>query len=122
MFDLIYGISIFTHFDEDYQFAWLKEMRRIAKADSILLFTIRDEFKLSCLNENHRNSIEKEFSKSGFCCFETPVWKDTFPDFYKGTWHSRDYIYREWSKYFEIIDYLPGVAWCQQTIVLLRKR
>ncbi|PWT94737.1 MAG: hypothetical protein C5B55_02270, partial [Blastocatellia bacterium] len=30
-FDFIYAISVFTHLDEDHQFCWLQELRRIAK-------------------------------------------------------------------------------------------
>lgn len=35
-FDFIYAISIFTHLDEEYQFQWLKELKRVSKQKGIL--------------------------------------------------------------------------------------
>jgi hypothetical protein len=30
---------------------------------------------------------------------------DGLPDFYQETFHTREYIYREWAKYFEVLHY-----------------
>ncbi len=39
LFDIIYGISIFTHLSKDMHFEWIKELHRILNKDGILLLT-----------------------------------------------------------------------------------
>lgn len=39
-FDLIYAISVFTHLDEDCQFRWLDELKRITGPKGIVLLTL----------------------------------------------------------------------------------
>src|SRR5207248_1785974 len=38
-FDLVYAVSVFTHIDEEYQFRWLDELRRITKPRGIVIVT-----------------------------------------------------------------------------------
>src|SRR5262245_29447921 len=39
-FDLVYGISVFTHLNEDMQFSWLSDLRRITRPGGYLLLTV----------------------------------------------------------------------------------
>ena len=40
-FDVIYGISVFTHLTESVQFAWLKELRRLVDRGSPVIGAVR---------------------------------------------------------------------------------
>ncbi|MCE4064213.1 class I SAM-dependent methyltransferase [Chryseobacterium gleum] len=46
-FDIIYGISIFTHLSEKMHIEWIKELRRVLKKDGILIVSLQgNNFKL----------------------------------------------------------------------------
>lgn len=117
-FDFIFAISVFTHLDEAYQFAWLKELHRIAQPGAILVLSVHGEPIYERLPMAEKKIIRHEgfFYKRG----ETGRLKlDGLPDFYQNSYHSREYIRREWSKYFQVIDQkLRGIGDYQDAVVL----
>lgn len=52
--DLVYALSVFTHWGQDLQFAWMDEMRRIIKPGGHLLMTTHGASYLSGLDEEER--------------------------------------------------------------------
>jgi hypothetical protein len=44
------------------------------------------------------------------------------PDFYQSAFHTKDYIYQQWSAYFDIVRYEERGINNHQDAVLLRKR
>ena len=103
-FDFIYAISVFTHLDEDYQFRWLDELRRIAKPGAVLLLTV-DSSRVG----------EKDF------VFQRSYEEGLFPAWYQNAFHSRDYVFENFGKYFEVIGHFPRALNNMQDVVLLRK-
>ena len=59
-FDIIYGISIFTHLSEEMHYAWFKELIRILKPGGIVLLTLQGTAFIEKLTGN-----EKQQFKSG---------------------------------------------------------
>ena len=47
--------------------------------------------------------------------------RDGLPDFYQASFHSKEYVLREWSKYFEVLAYAEAAISMHQDAVLLRK-
>jgi hypothetical protein len=47
---------------------------------------------------------------------------DKLPDFYQSAFHTKDYIYQQWSAYFDIVRYEERGINNHQDAVLLRKR
>ena len=104
-FDFIYVVSVFTHLDEDYQFLWLEELRRIARPGGILVVTLHG------LENNDKGFV-----------FERSYEKGLFPSWYQNTYHSKNYVFANFGRYFEVLDYIPGGMNKKQDAVVLRKR
>lgn len=117
-FDLIYSISVFTHLDEKMQFQWLEELHRAARPGGHLLLTVHGDYHISRVPAELQALIRE---KGIFYDWTTEL-TEGLPDFYKATYHTRDYVEREWSRYFEILAYLPRGNEGHQDLVVCRKR
>jgi 2-polyprenyl-3-methyl-5-hydroxy-6-metoxy-1,4-benzoquinol methylase len=56
-FDLVYALSVFTHFPEDLQLAWMSELSRILKPGGHLLMTTHGETFLPYMGEEDRKKF-----------------------------------------------------------------
>jgi SAM-dependent methyltransferase len=117
MFDLIYSVSIFTHLPEDMQLAWLSELRRIARPEAYLILTTHGEKQFSQLPVESLKIIQEK----GFYYDGNVDWAvEGLPSFYKVAYHSEQYIRREWSKYFNVVKFVPQGLDNRQDIILLQ--
>jgi SAM-dependent methyltransferase len=117
-FDLIYGISVLTHLNEKYQYAWLKELQRIAKPGAIVILTVHGDHKA------HMDLDDKEylqFRSNGFL-YKQIVEKGGLhglPEFYQATYHSREYVESIWSRFFKVSVYARhGPMWLQDLVLM----
>jgi SAM-dependent methyltransferase len=120
-FDLIYAISVFTHLDEKFQHAWLKELHRIAMPTAIIILSVHGEYCIKTLSP----AIQSQIHSNGFMFVTGATGKlklDKLPDFYQTAFHTKGYIYREWTKYFEVAHYVDRGINNHQDAVILRKR
>ena len=121
MFDLVFGISVFTHLPEDMQFQWLEELRRITKPAGYAILTTHGEKHYRKFDLAYLEIMEKK----GFFYsdFGSNYGKSiSLPDFYQGTYHSHAYIRREWNKYFDVIDITALGMQNHQDVTLLQRR
>ena len=120
--ELIYGSSVFTHLDEEHQFKWLEELKRISAPEGYLILSFREWYNVNQIADQAMKAhIEAEMKKKGLSYVRTNFWKGVFPDWYGGTYHTPDYIERTWGKYFDIITTVPpGVV--TQTCALLKNK
>ena len=119
-FDFILGISVFTHLPEDMQFEWLAELRRIAKPGGFLVLTTHGEEHYGKLDADVREIMRtRGFFYGDFGWnYGRSV---SLPDFYQTAYHSHDYIRREWSRFFEIVEIRAlGLERHQDTVLLRR--
>jgi SAM-dependent methyltransferase len=112
-FDLIYGISVFTHLPEDMQFAWLDELRRITRPGGYLA--------LSTHGEHHADWGDDAAARQKGFVYKVHQNVPGLPDFYQGACHTEEYIRREWGKYFEVLGLAYRGLDNWQDIVFLRK-
>ncbi len=98
-FDIIYGISVFTHLSKEMHFAWFNELIRVLKPEGILFLTLHgDAFKVK-LTETEIIKFEKGelVVKSN-----TKEGHRTFADFQPVS------FVKEIVNSNEILEYIPG--------------
>jgi SAM-dependent methyltransferase len=117
-FDLIYAISVFSHLDEDFQFYWLNELRRITKPGGIVLLSIHSSFYL----DNLEAAMVAEIKAKGMLFVVSDGWKNIFPDWYQIALHTKEYILDKYARYFDILEYIPGGMNTAQELVVLQRR
>ena len=121
-FDLAIGTSVFTHLTEPVQFEWLAELRRVVRPGGILLMSFLGDaaiqvFKLTGSQVRLRN-------KTGFLDLTKNKILDGYvpeEDYYRDVFHTTEYIRREWGKYFEVVETIPGGLIVQDLAVLRRR-
>jgi SAM-dependent methyltransferase len=119
-FDLVYGVSVFTHLDEENQNAWLHELERVTRSGAVLLLTVHGDLTTSGLSPAEI-ALTRERGLF-FKVFQTGRYKpDGLPDFYQSTFHTREYVNQAWSQFFEVVAYLPREMNGHQDIVLLKR-
>jgi len=122
-FDLMIGISVFTHLTEDVQEEWLSELRRLAAPGAVLLMTIHGMtsfMRSGGLKPLLKFSLSRGFLDVGDCT-DLGDFIDN-PHYYRGIFHSAKYIKKHWSKHFDIVTIIPGYIGNNQDLVILRNR
>lgn len=100
-FDIVYCLSVFTHLDEPMQDLWLSELSRILKPSGVLLFTVFGAATWGLMDGEEQSRLERE----GLVHKRSEKLRGLVPDWYHTTWHSKDYIIRRLSAWFENIHY-----------------
>lgn len=118
-FDLVYAGSVFTHLNEDYQYRWLEELNRVTMPKGIVVITIHG---IHAYNIRRRQDVKKDVSKEGIVFEMSNTWEEIFPAWYQSTYHTKEYIYDNFSKYFDVLEYIPRGMGGIQDIIILQKR
>jgi SAM-dependent methyltransferase len=116
-FDLVYSISVLTHLDEERQVRWLEELRRVTAPGGIVVVTVMGDGILPELREDERHAVRER----GMVFIRTGRWRGMFPDWYQVTVHRPDYARELFSRFFELVAYLPGGLSEQQDFAVLRR-
>jgi SAM-dependent methyltransferase len=121
-FDLVYGISVFTHLSAEHEAVWLKELQRIIKPDGLVIVTVRGE-DMARKAVTPGSEEEAVLLREGIVFRAPPngFRKEGRPDCYGNTYHTRQYVMERYSQEFEICDYVEhGVR--KQDVLVLKKR
>lgn len=120
-FDVVYTISLFTHLDEQSQFDWLVELARILKPGGHLLATLHGAYALASCSSSEKSSL----AYRGFhyrVDHKGALKLDGLPDSYQTAFHTKEYVEREWSRYFDVVRYHEGGLHGHQDVVVLQKK
>jgi len=121
-FDLILCFSVFTHLDEGHQDAWLAELARVSKPSGLVMATVHGD----CSWRHHvqwsqNRKLAKRLARRGFLYRHDDGWGDFYPDFYHTAFHQAFYIRRHWSRWFDVLDIVPGEHAGAHDFVVLRR-
>ncbi len=120
-FDLIISLSVFTHLSREVQFLWLREMQRILAPGGLFVATVHGEF--ATLLKFPGKDI-KEFLKDGiYDVLEDGSLEGIAPGgYYRAVFQTNEYTLKEWSRYFEILEYKEGGVGHNQDVVVMMRR
>jgi SAM-dependent methyltransferase len=112
-FDLVYAISVFTHFPTNLVIGWLNEIKRVIKPGGYLVFTTIGEKYIQYLSESERGQFI-----SGLPIVKTPRSINLCR-----AYHPYDFVAKELKKGFTIVDFAAAGAKGTpgQDLYLLRK-
>lgn len=125
--DLVLNHSVFTHLDESHQDAWLSELRRVTKPGGTVLLTVHGVHPFQTTLPHWRtfdwytDRIEQEWEQRGFVFVDEGLWRGKFPAFYRTTFHAPWYVFRHWSRLFDIRAYLLRGSLDYQDFVLMQR-
>jgi SAM-dependent methyltransferase len=121
-YDLILGVSVFTHLREKEQTEWLKELNRICRPGGIVAVTVLGDHGIfrGGLTANEYN----EYTEKGFLAWRrNPDLDDILKEkeYYRNTFISHDYIQKTWTDYFEIKEFRKNYIGNLQDLVIMQK-
>ncbi len=116
-FDLIYAISVFTHLNERHQLQWLEEFRRILRPQGVVLLTV---YRRGVWEGLHPE-IARQVRQKGILHCASDKLRGIHPEWYQTTFHSPEYVLREFGRYFEVLAHLPGGMGDLDAVVLGRR-
>lgn len=116
-FDLIYGISIFTHLSENNHSAWFTELMRVSKKGAVLLLTTQGEAFKEKLTEAEKTKFDRgELLTRGKVLEGHRVYS---------AFHPPSYIRNLFEAQTDILEHIPGTKkhWgIDQDVWIIKKR
>jgi SAM-dependent methyltransferase len=125
-FDLIYGVSVFTHMREPLQDAWLAELERVAAPGAVLLMTVhgRTAIDYAQLSPPDYHALARRISDQGLHVAGSNSQIDAHAahdDEYLNVFHDADYVLDRWGRRFDIATILPGYLFTHDLVVMHRR-
>jgi SAM-dependent methyltransferase len=123
-FDLIYGISVMTHLRETDHVSWLAELSRLSKPKGMVLLTTNGDAAFWRGRLPWNLFTAWHLDRAGFLdTGSNPDLGDlkVEADYYRNVLISPEYIVRNWTRYFGVLDILPGAICNTQDLVILQK-
>lgn len=121
-FNLVTGLSVLTHLQENDQWLWLEELQRITRPGALLFLSVQGPTQFAY--NRFPPALYRRLQEEGFIDFaRDPALDDVIPDpeYYRAAMHSRRYIRERWGAYFEILGIEDAIAGLQDFVVMRRR-
>lgn len=106
-FDLVYSFSVFSHLRLDVEQAWLAELARVGAPGCVYLLTVQGDWMIEATLGEAADAARE----AGFLYREVHQRNADvldFPDYYESSYHTSDWIRREWAAHFDVVDVIKG--------------
>jgi SAM-dependent methyltransferase len=122
IFDLVIGISVFSHLAERHQGPWLRELHRLARPGAYLALSVLGE-TTACQSPWDAGFWERWRAEGIVSMSGGDELKDYIADgrYYGNTYMTPAYIRQRWSELFTVVDLVPAFIGNHQDLVILRK-
>lgn len=128
-FDAVYSISIWTHLNLDMQFAWLQEISRIVKPGGIALISVAGHNSLRLRHQRGMimwQDIDASNLAANGAIYKEYLSLNTHPEKFPGVkssygscLHDPEYIRKNWSNYFNVIEIKEAYVDGSQDLVVM---
>lgn len=121
-FDLIYGVSVFTHLRAHWELRWLEELHRVLRPGGTLLVTVHGQTAVDFANLDPATykALMDRVEREGIAVTSTNNQLDGFvehPEEYVNVFHSDKHIQTVWGQFFSNIQQLPGYIFTHDLVV-----
>ncbi len=121
-FDLIYGVSVFTHLRGPWEVRWLEELHRVLRPGGTLLVTVHGQTAVDFagLDPVNYKALMDRVEREGIAITSTNNQLDGFvehPEEYVNVFHSVKHIQSVWGSIFSNIQRLPGYIFTHDLVV-----
>ena len=120
-FDLIFGISVMTHLNQDLQIVWLDELSSSLNRGGYLILTFHG--LASALRNISKEGFEELLSQGFYDYGENPVLKGSVPENkdYRDTYNTLNQIVLNWTDKLRVIKYYESFIGNHQDLIVLQK-
>jgi SAM-dependent methyltransferase len=126
-FSLIVSISVFTHLREDAMLEWIEWLHRMLDPDGgLAMVSVLSDF-FWARNPNMPQEAYDEWRDRGILDRMSNADLDSVlapqdRSYYRSTFHTHEYLDAKWSRYFDILEVLPGYIGNLQDLVIMRPK
>ena len=125
-FDVIYGVSVFTHLRAEWEHKWLQELHRVLKPGGVLMVTVHGQTAVDFANLDPETyaALTKRIEVEGLAITGPNNQLDGFvphPEEYLNVYHAKDYIQKVWGQFYKDIQQLPGYIFTHDLVVATKK-
>ncbi|SAL65542.1 hypothetical protein AWB68_03631 [Caballeronia choica] len=122
-FDLVYGLSVITHLEEETRNAWLAELGRVTKTGGLCILSFMSPFHVlqTGINEWSLPLID-EMSKRGIADhLKDHALGQELSSYYKATYNTLQNLTSAVEEWFDVVSFHPRSLLFQDAVVLRRR-